>query len=337
MSKQRGEKQFCGAIDIGGTKISAALFTPDGTMSGKRKVPVDKEGGEKVAGQAVELIQDLVSRSSEEGGRLSALGICVPGVVYHDSGVVWAPNIAGWRHYHLRSKIQEKTKLPLLLESDRSAYVIGEQWRGIAEGLKNIIFLAVGTGIGAGLMIDGRICRGSEDIAGAVGWFALNPDYKPEYAEMGCFESEASGNSVARRAMAMLKSGEPSLMRRMVGGKNSNVTAQTVIEAARRKDLLARRTIEVTIQYLAMGIANLISLLNPEMIVLGGGLFQAGDILLEPVRAGFRKWAQPLAAETVRIELSRLGEDAGLYGAAKLAWEHPPVLKEEMRCRPRNT
>ncbi len=223
MSKQRGEKQFCGAIDIGGTKISAALFTSDGTMSGKRKVPVDKEGGEKVAGQAVELIQDLVSRSSEEGGRLSALGICVPGVVYHDSGVVWAPNIAGWRHYHLRSKIQEKTKLPLLLESDRSAYVIGEQWRGIAEGLKNIIFLAVGTGIGAGLMIDGRICRGSEDIAGAVGWFALNPDYKPEYAEMGCFEAEASGNSVARRAMAMLKSGEPSLMREMVGGKNSNV------------------------------------------------------------------------------------------------------------------
>jgi glucokinase len=326
VSKQRGERQFCGAIDIGGTKISAALFTADGTMSCKRKVPVDKEGGKKVAGQVVELIQDLVSCSSAEWGRLSALGICVPGVVYHNSGVVWAPNIAGWRHFHLRSKIREKTKLPFLLESDRSSYVIGEQWRGIAKGLKNIIFLAVGTGIGAGLMIDGRLCRGSEDIAGAVGWFALNPDYKPEYAEMGCFEAEASGNSVARRAVAMLQSGEPSLMRRMVDGKASNISAQTVIEAARRKDLLALRTIELTVQYLAMGIANLVSLLNPEMIVLGGGLFKAGEILLRPVRAGFRKWAQPLAAETVRIELSRLGEDAGLYGAAKLAWQYQTEL-----------
>lgn len=324
--KAQGKKEFRGAIDIGGTKISAALFTSDGTMSAKRRIPVDKAGGTKVARQTIEVIRELEDQSSREGGRLAGLGVCIPGVVYRDSGVVWAPNIAGWRHFHLREKIREKIKLPLLIDSDRTAYVLGEQWRGAAKGLKDVVFLAVGTGIGAGLLVDGRVCRGSEDIAGAVGWFALDPDYKPEYAEMGCFEAEASGDSVGRRARAMLESGGPSLMREMVGGKISDVTAQTVVAAARQKDLLALRTIELTVQYLAMGIANLVSVLNPEMIVLGGGLFQAGDILLEPVRTGFKKWAQPLAAGSVRIELSRLGEDAGLYGAGKLAWEYPSVL-----------
>jgi glucokinase len=319
--KASGKKRFCGGVDVGGTKISAALFTEKGAMLSRKKISSDKEGGDRVADQVVDIIRELEEAARNERGRLAAVGVCIPGVVYHDTGVVWVPNIAGWDHYHLRHRIRWKVSLSIVIDSDRSAYVLGEQWCGAAKGVKNVVFLAVGTGIGAGLLIDGRICRGSEDIAGAVGWFALNPDFKQEYAEMGSFEAEASGNSVGRRARALLRSGKLSLMRQMVKGKIEDITAQTVVTAARREDPLSQEVIDTTVHYLAMGIANIVSMLNPEMIVLGGGLFQAGDIFLQPLRADFKKWAQPLAAKTVRIELSRLGEDAGLYGAGKLAWE----------------
>jgi glucokinase len=197
--------------------------------------------------------------------------------------------------------------------------------------LKDVVFLAVGTGIGAGILSGGRVVRGFDDIAGAVGWFGLNPAFKKEYAEMGCFEAEASGNSVGRKARQALQAGAPSEMIRLAGGTIDNVTAETVASAAQIRDSLALKIIEETAAYLAMGVANIVSILNPEMIVLGGGLFQAGQLLLEPVRREFVRWAQPLAARSVRLELSSLGEDAGLYGAGRLAWQS---LKGEDSCLP---
>jgi len=184
-----------------------------------------------------------------------------------------------------------------------------------------VVFLAVGTGIGAGILSGGRLIRGSRDIAGAVGWFGLDPRFKSEYAAMGCFEAEASGGSIGRKARELLAVGEPSAMRSIAKGRAENVTARTVVEAARAGDPLARHVLDTAVIYLAMGIANIVSILNPEMVVLGGGLFQAADLLLEPVRREFKRWAQPLAAKRAKIVLSVLGEDAGLYGAAKLAWD----------------
>ncbi len=165
---------------------------------------------------------------------------------------------------------------------------MGEQWRGAAKGARDAVFLAVGTGIGAGIFAEGRIVHGSEDIAGAVGWFALDPAFKDEYAAMGCFEAEASGNSVGRKAARLLAEGRPSLMRELAGGDPAKVTAAIVAEAARKNDPVARTVINDTVAYLAMGIANIVSILNPEIIVLGGGLFQASDLLLEPIRTGIQ-------------------------------------------------
>ena len=313
--------RFCGAVDVGGTKISSALFTSEGSIFCKRKVAIDKSRADKLVDQIIDIINTLEGCAREENGELAAIGIDIPGVVFHRTGRVWAPNIPGWDDFPLREKVQEKEKLPLILESDRSAYVSGEQWQGIAKDMRNVVFLAVGTGIGAGLIIDGRLCQGSEDISGAVGWFALSPEFKEKYSEIGCFEAEASGNSVARKAREFVEAGEPSLLTAMVKGKIDNITAVTVVKAAQKNDPVAKKVIDSTIKFLGMGIANMVSILNPEMVVLGGGLFQAGQVFLEPVRREFKKWAQPLAAQKVRIELSSLGEDAGLYGAGKLAWE----------------
>jgi glucokinase len=330
-------KRFCGGIDIGGTKISSALFTREGKIIGKEKAPIDKAGGDKAADQVVAVIRGLGEAARGAGGRLLAVGLCVPGVVFSADGTVWAPNIAGWDRYPLRDRLirggergrraarprrrAPGLRVPLVLESDRNAYVTGEAWRGAAAGIEDVVFLAVGTGIGAGILSRGRLIRGSEDVAGAVGWFGLDPDFKPAYAAMGCFEAEASGSSVGRKARELLASGRASAMTDLAGGRIENVTAETVAAAARSGDPLALEVVGDTVRYLAMGIANIVSLLNPRIVVLGGGLFQAADVFLEPVRREFPQWAQPLAAKAARIELSGLGEDAGLFGCGRLAWD----------------
>jgi len=314
---------FCGAVDVGGTKIASALFTRDGESLVKEKVPLDKAGGDAAAAQVGERIAVLSEAARAAGGRILAVGICVPGIAYSVTGRVWAPNIPDWDQYPLLDKIRgfaPKAVVPLVLESDRSAYVAGEAWRGAAAGSRDAVFLAVGTGIGAGIISGGRILHGHEDIAGAVGWFGLDPDFKPEYAGMGSFEAEASGNSVARKARKRLAGRRGSAMLDLAGGDVAAVTAEIVAEAARRKDPLALEVVSGVVTYLAMGVANIVSLLNPEVVVVGGGLFQAADVFLEPVRREFKRWAQPLAARSVRIELTTLGEDAGLYGCGRSAW-----------------
>jgi glucokinase len=319
--KRRAEHGYCGGIDVGGTKISAALFTAEGWMCGRKRVPIDRGSPEKPVRQISGLIRSLEDLARRKGAALRAVGICIPGVVFARSGRVWAPNIPGWDRFPLRDRLAVKTKTTLLLESDRNAYALGEQWRGAARGRKDVVFLAVGTGIGAGIVSGGRLVRGSGDIAGAVGWFALDPRFREEYRVMGGFEAEASGGSVGRKAREFLRAGEISMVRDMVKGKIDRVTAETVAAAARGGDALARHILETAVTYLGMGIANIVSILNPEMIVLGGGLFQAADLLLGPVRKEFKRWAQPLAAKKVSIVCSALGEDTGLYGAAKLAWD----------------
>lgn len=324
---------------MGGTKISSALFNEAGEMSAREKIPIDPSGGHAAAAQVAAAIEHLWDETAKLGSRLLAVGVSVPGIAYTDSGRVWAPNIPKWDMYPLLDEVRKElvkmghvrrgarkrghvpeAHVPIVLDSDRSAYVLGETWMGSAAGARDAVFLAVGTGIGAGILSGGRVVRGHESIAGAVGWFGLNPDFQPAYAEMGCFEAEASGNSLARRARERLRQGRDSSMLSMAGGLVEAVTAEVVVQAARRMDPLALEIVEGAVTYLSMGIANIVSILNPEVVVVGGGLFQAADVFLGPVRGGFRRWAQPLAAAKVRIELSGLGEDAGLYGCGRLAW-----------------
>lgn len=276
-------------IDVGGTKIAAALVDDEGRLLEKRRLAVNREN-------TVAQIADIARSLGE--GRAARAGVVIPGIYYAESGDAWAPNLWGRDPVPLRQELARELALPLTIDSDRAAYVSGEQWLGAAKGCQDVVFVAVGTGIGAGIISGGRLIRGGGDIAGAVGWFALNPQYLPIYRDMGCFEAEAAGPSLGRRA---------------------GTTTEAVVEAARRGDADALRIVDETVRYLAMGIANIVSLLNPEMVVLGGGLMQAGDLFLEGVRSAVPQWAQPIAAKQVRIELTELGEDAGVLGAARLA------------------
>jgi glucokinase len=292
------------AIDVGGTKLSCAVIDAGGTVRARARRP-SHEGGGAVSFDALAATAGETLRAAGLGWTgLRGIGVVVPGIYTPATGRVWAPNLWGRDEVSLRDELRSRLPAPLLIDSDRSGCVLGEQWQGAARGCSDAVFLAVGTGIGAGILAGGRLVRGSAGIAGAVGWFALDPRWREDYGRTGAFEAEAAGPAFALRA--------------------GRETAEQAAEAARNGDARARRAVDETVEWLAMGVANLISVLNPQVIVLGGGLMQAADLFLEPVRAAVAGWAQPLAAPQCRIEPTRLGEDAALYGAARLA-----LLEEE--------
>ncbi len=295
------------ALDVGGTKIACGLFLADGEMLFERTVPTPRDSAEASVEQIVALAEEAVSRAPRDVST-SAVGIVVPGWVDRKARTVWAPNVTGWNHIPLESRLAERIPIPIVLDSDRSGYVKGESWLGVARGLADVVFLAVGTGIGAGILTGGRLVHGHDDLAGAVGWLALDPRYREAYAAMGCFEAEASGNSVATKAAQKMTPPPGSV--------------PGVLAAARRGDPVACELLTEVALYLGMGVANLVSTLNPEMVVLGGGLLQEGNELIDRVRAEFVRWAQPIAARRVRIELSALGPRAGLVGAARIALDY---------------
>ncbi|MEB2360075.1 MAG: ROK family protein [Bryobacteraceae bacterium] len=277
------------AIDLGGTKTAMAVVDEGGYLHHKQKVP---------AARTLEGTIDQVAAYTSDAG-ITHVGLIVPGIYHPRNGTAWAPNLWGHDYVPLRDALQNRLSLRTAIASDRTGYVLGEQWLGVARGLSDVVFVAIGTGIGVGILAGGRIVEGAHGIAGSAGWMAIESAWKPEYGETGCWESEAAGPALAHRA------GMPS--------------AETVAAAARAGDEHALTAIAGTAEYLAKGIANLISVFDPELVVLGGGLMQAADLLLEPVRAAVPRWAQPVAAQLARIEKTRLGEDAGLLGAARLA------------------
>lgn len=286
------------AVDLGGTKLTTAVVSAAGEILYRKKLAV-KRGG---VGMCVEQIADAVGQAISTAGlsrQVRAIGIIVPGIYFAGTGNVWAPNLWGHEQVPLRAELEGTLALPVVIDSDRAGCVLGEQWLGVARGLDDVVFLAVGTGIGAGIISGGRFLRGSDDISGAVGWFALNAQQQEIYKHVGCWEAESAGPGLARRVGA--------------------ASAEQVIAAARSGQAAARNAVQESARYLGMGIANIVSILNPQMIVLGGGLMQAADLFLPTVKQVLAEWAQPIAAQHVRIEVTSLGEDAGLLGAARLA------------------
>ncbi len=294
------------AVDLGGTKLATAVVGETGQILGRKKSAVRRGSAADVAGQIAEGIAASVAESGIPLSYGLCAGVIVPGIYYAATGHVWAPNLWGGEKVQLREALEKALTIPVRLESDRAGYVLGEQWLGVAAGMSDVVFLAVGTGIGAGILSGGRLLRGAGDVAGAVGWFSLTPEHRDLYRQMGCWETEAAGPALARRIGA--------------------TSAESVVLAARAGDASAREAIDEAARWLGRGIANIVSLLNPELVVLGGGLMQAHDLFLHTIRSSVVLWAQPIAAHQARIEPTRLGEDAGLLGAARIALEYKPGL-----------
>ncbi|MGH7638274.1 MAG: ROK family protein [Gemmatimonadaceae bacterium] len=307
-------------VDLGGTKLAGAAFSDDGGILNRHTTAVRGKAGQDVATLVIEQVRALRSGPAQNA---SAVGVSVPGIYHADHGTVWAPNIPGWDDFPLRETLERAfPEMRVVIDSDRAAYIMGETWRGAAKGAKNAIFLAVGTGIGAGILVNGAILRGHGDIGGAIGWLALQRPYIKKWDACGCFEYQASGPGLVRIANDLLAedrsySGE---LRREAGRE---ITTAELFAAHSRGDALATRVIDNAVELWGMTAANLVSLFNPETLIFGGGVFGPATSLLDRIRSEAEHWAQPIAIRQVTFAASILGGDAGLYGAGALAMQSP--------------
>jgi glucokinase len=303
-------------FDLGGTKLSGAVFSKDGKIISKETVLLEKRKGNEVGSLIKEQVKKLLSNHSD----VEAIGVSVPGISYSKTGNVWAPNIPGWDDYPLLKSIMEPAgeKIRVTIDSDRACYILGEVWQGSARGCKDAIFLAVGTGIGAGILVNGEILRGSNDIAGAMGWMALDRPFQEKYISCGCFEYHASGEGLAKVGKEFLQK-EINYEGILNIKKENHLPAHDIFEAYNQKDPLAEKVIRQAIEFWGMAVANLVSLFNPEKIIFGGGVFGPALRFLDDIKSEAKKWAQPISINQVKLEGSMLGGDAGLYGAGYLA------------------
>jgi glucokinase len=290
------------AVDIGGTKVALALITRQGEIVAKDHLPTDPSGPETI----IDHIIRFAARSAAE-----AVGVCVPAVLSHESDrLLWAPNLPGWQDTPLRDLLQSRLELPVFLEYDGHAAVLGEWWAGAAKGYQSVVSIIIGTGVGGGVISAGKLWRGRDRLAGAVGWFPLpGPDGVDHW------ENLTAGPGIVRRARQLIAAGEPSSL------AVESLTARQVFDTARAGDALARQVVEETAVLTGQGVASVISLVNPDIVVLGGSIGQQGDLLLPTVQATARRWAQPFSARDVVITSSTLGAEAGLLGVAYAAFE----------------
>ena len=306
-------------IDLGGTKISAAIFDKSGAMLHREQILRHEKEGKDVGSLIISLCHSVCANAKITEKDIRAIGVCVPGIAYSTTGNVWAPNIPGWDNYPLKSELSEAFPGTIItIESDRTCYIVGEEKMGNAKGCRNAIFIAVGTGIGAGILIDGIVLHGTSDIVGAIGWMALKPPYTEKWDACGCFETHASGDGIAKEAIELLKSDHEynGVLR---GYPIDKITSYEVFEAFEKNDPVAVKVIDQAIEMWGMAAANLVSIFNPELIIFGGGVFGPAIPLIDKIYDQAKKWAQPISIKQVKFLPTALPKDAGLYGAGALA------------------
>ena len=305
------------ALDIGGTKIAGALFKQDGSALYHTKRLLEQRSGTQVGDLAVEVIREILSSSPTFP--VMGIGICIPGIAYSKTERIWAPNIPGWESYpladHIRKNLPELS-VPICIESDRSCHILGEVWKGAAQGCDNALFIAVGTGIGVGILIDGRLLHGQSDIVGATGWMALQPPYLSDYDACGCFESFASGHGIGLQARKMVQE-DVAYNGAMRQKKIEELSAYDVFALYPSGDAIAVAVLRKAVEFWGMASANLVSLLNPQKVIWGGGIFGPAIFLIEDIYREALQWAQPISIRQTSFVASEV-EEAGLVGAAYL-------------------
>lgn len=317
-------------VDLGGTNIVVGAMSVDGRRQHAMHTVATRAdlGADAVVARMVELIERVIAETCASAGcsRADFLGVGIgsPGPLDRERGlVIFTPNL-GWRDFPLRDRIQDAVRLPATLDNDANCATLGEWWIGAARGARHVVGLTIGTGIGGGLILDGKLYHGVSDVAGELGHSTIDSTGRRcGCGNYGCLEAYASGPAIAERARESLAGGEPSIMPAMVGGDLRQLTAALVYEAAHRGDELAIQVVRETARFLGTGVANLLNIFNPEVVVLAGGVTQAGDALFEPLRAEVRRRAFRPAVEACRIVPGELQGAAGVVGAvATFAQQH---------------
>jgi glucokinase len=315
--------RFVLGIDIGGTNLVVGSVSEDGSvLHAMQSEPTHAEtGATAVLDRLVALAERVIAQTRREipGASIVGVGIGAPGPLDTKSGIVLLTPNLGWVNMPLRQIIRDRLGLPAALDNDANCAVLGEWWVGAARGARHAIGITIGTGIGGGLVLDGKLYHGASDVAGEIGHATIDIEGRRcKCGNYGCLEAYASGPNIAVRAVEELEVGASSCLPGMVGGDLSKITAQTVYEAAHQGDELATEVVNDTAKFLGTGIANLLNVFNPEVVVVCGGVTLAGDHLFVPLRREVARRAFKPAVQACRIVPGELINSAGVYGAARV-------------------
>jgi glucokinase len=306
------------ALDIGGTKLAAGVLSPEGEVTAERIAPT---GDDPTPEQVIEKLFDLSEEALSSAGlplpALTAVGVSFGGPVDYATGrIITCHHLSGWEGVPLREIVGERTRLPAVVDNDANAAALGETLFGAARGCEHVIYITVSTGIGAGLVLNGQVHRGANSMAGELGHTHLVP-YGPRCTcgRMGCLESVAAGWAIAQAAREALAGGVNSALRSI---PMAEISAEDVCRMAPR-DALARRIMDTAGGYVGLALARAANVINPEIIVVGGGVAESGEVLMAPLRSAFQRYIMPEVGEGARVVQSGLGSRSGILGAGALA------------------
>lgn len=325
--------------DLGDAQLTGAVVGRDGKILAQKSEALDRSSPpapvEQIVRVAMELAAGWPRPSSERNARNArhgyrAVAVAVPGQVRHD-GAVSLPNLAGWERMPLARLLKSKLRVPVLVECDRHAAVLGEAWRGAGRGKTDIITLLAGNSVGAGIISEGQLLRGAHRLAGSAGWMAVSEADGFEVRKFGGLEAFASAPGIVRAARNAVEAG--------FGGQLAEYepeafTAEDIAELARRGDATAKQIFRRVGKLLGLGIANLIALFDPEVVVFSGPLAGAADLFWDELAGTALARCQPLAARKIRLCRSGLGSEANLLGAARLLWQASRESKREPAATP---
>ncbi|MBQ8668375.1 ROK family protein [bacterium] len=307
-------------IDVGGTNVKIALVDGEGKIIYSNSVPTYAQMGyEYTVNNIKQAIKDLMKETNTEAKDIQGIGFDFPGQVDCKTGVVKnAPNIPGWVNVPIAQMIEEEFHIPTRIDNDVRCAALGELKFGAGRGCENFVCITVGTGIGSGIVINGKVVRGAANAAGELGHIKLQMEDGPlcGCGDSGCLEAFASGPSIVAMAQEYLKGGKSAKFRELAG--DGEITPYIVAKAAEAGDPVAKRIFEKMGYYIGMGLTSVINLLNPERIIIGGGVAECGELLLDPIRRTINERAMKVQRDAVEIIPAELGNSAGVIGASML-------------------
>ena len=306
--------KYCFGVDVGGTTIKTGLFQTDGTLLDKWEIPTRTEHeGIMILPDIKASLEQKVRQSGIKRTDIAGIGMDVPAPVKEDGIIRMTPNL-GWTYKEAKRELSEMTGLPVAAANDANAAALGEMWRGAGNGFQNILMVTIGTGVGCGVIVDGRILSGAHGAAGEIGHLHMNEEETDTCGcgYHGCLEQYSSATGMVRVARKLLEASDaPSSLR------NGTVTAKAVMDGVKAGDALCIQSANISFRYLATAIADAAAIADPEICVIGGGVSKAGQIVLDYIGKYYRERAFQPDKELI-FRLAALGNDAGIYGAAKL-------------------
>ncbi len=310
-------------VDLGTLHTTIVITDLLGRIEKIIEYPTDcQQDKDKVIEKLIATIRNIINNFGIKRKKIAGIGVAAPGLINEEGTMLITPNF-GWRDTPLRGILKKEFHIPLFIDNNVNVMALAESEFGKGQGVKNFVFINVGMGIGAGIVINGELFPGKTNCAGEIGHTTV--DYngpKCSCGNKGCLEVMASGPAIAKRAIEAIKEGKKSLIYELANYDLNKISAEIVAKAANQGDKLGRSIMEETGEYLGTGVANIINLFNPELVIIGGGIARAGDLIFEPLKKAVQKRAFSVSAEVAKIIPVSLGKDCTVIGAAAL------VLKE---------